>query len=167
VRRVLPALVATLACGGLHPPALLPPGEPGLAQARAALEEADARRDDVRLVEGGLVLHAHVYVNELHSLAWEPSMEPTPFVLLDLDDPYVVSEEVLGGKRDVYVRIDALRAVSVRSWAIGGHGVELELADAQRLVLRAGRDEAERLAAAIESLRRSLAGTPPVGAPAP
>jgi hypothetical protein len=109
-----------------------------------------------------------VYVNELRALIWEPGMHPVPAALLDPDDPYVVSEEVLHGPREVYVRLDALRSVGVRSWAIGGHGVELELEGDQRLVLRAERDEAERLAAALDSLRRSLAGaTAPVAAPPP
>jgi len=152
-------VAATLACGGLRAPGPVAEDAAGLELARATLAEAGERRGDLRLVEGGLVLHALVY-EARESLLWEPSPVPGTGPLLDPRDPYVVSDEVLAGPREVYVPLAALRAVWVRSWA-REHGVELELdMQPRRVVLRAEREEAERLAAAIESLRRAAASAP-------
>lgn len=157
-------LAATLACGGLQPPAQVAEDAAGLEQARATLAEAATRRGDLRLVEGGLVLNALVYETR-ESLLWQPTPVPGTGPLLDPRDHYVVSDQVLVGPREVYVPLAVLRAVWVRSWTFE-YGVELELdAEPWRVVLRAERQEAEQLAAAIESLRRSAAAGAPAAPP--
>jgi hypothetical protein len=159
VRARVLLLAATLSCGGLEPPARVAEDAAGLEQARATLAEAAARRGDLRLVEGGLVLHAMVYESR-ESLLWQPTPVPGTGPMLDPRDHYVVTDEVLVGPREVYVPISGLRTVWVRSWA-REHGVELELdGEPRRVVLLAEREEAERLAGAIESLRRSADGPP-------
>jgi hypothetical protein len=149
------ALAAALGCGGLHAPVLGPTDAAALADARATLEAAAARRGDIRLVEGGLVLQGLTYAPQ-HSLHWELPEPTRPEGILDPRDHWVVREEVLVGPREVYVELARVRAVWVHAWAVG-HGVELELdGEPDRVVLpTADRAEAELLAAALEHLRRA------------
>lgn len=158
------ALAALVGCGGLHPPAVDPFAGGDAASARASVERATAGRTDVRLVEGGLIVHAMVYERRA-SPRWKTADPVRTDIMLDPRDPWVVEEDVLVGPRELYVPLASLEAVWVREWAVG-EGVELELAgEPARVVLRAGdRAEAERLAAALEALRRAAAGE---GAAAP
>jgi hypothetical protein len=152
------ALVSLAGCGGLHPPVVDPSVGGGVARARASVERAVAGRSDVRLVEGGLILHAMVYERRA-SRRWKAADPSRTDIMLDPRDPWVVEEDVLVGPRELYVPLARLEAVWVREWAVG-EGVELELAgEPERVVLRVGdRAEAERLAAALEALRRAVAG---------
>jgi hypothetical protein len=93
------------------------------------------------------------------SRRWKTADPVRTDIMLDPRDPWVVEEDVLVGPREHYVPLADLEAVWVREWAVG-EGVELELAgEPERVVLRTGdRAEAERLAAALEALRRAVAG---------
>lgn len=141
------------------------------ASAEEALEVVRAEaaeRDDLALVEGGLVLDAWFYVWRERTV-WEDSGDPFPGTD-DLFDDEIGgrTERVRGleGPRRIYVPLAGLRAVAVRAWTLGA-GVELELAgEPEPAFLRAdGRERAERLGSALEVLRRAHAGgaepTPP------
>lgn len=162
--RVACALAALAGCEGLHPPAVDPTAGGDVAQARANLERAASGRPEVRLVEGGLILHAMVYERR-PALMWEQSDPTHSDIMLDPRDYWVVEDHVLVGPREIYVPLAQLEAVWVRVWAIG-QGVELELSgEPRRVVVRTqDREEAERIASSLEGLRRAAAGE---GAPPP
>lgn len=159
------ALAGALACGSLYAPEPLPLTGDSLREATEVLREAAARRGDIRLVEGGLVLDAYFY-EWREWLEWEELEAGVPGDLsrepIAVQQPYLRRERMLEGPRSVYVPLEGLGAAQVRTWAFGC-GVEIELAGQPEPAFLETADtaEAERLAGALDVLRRAHAAPQP------
>jgi len=169
------ALAGALACGSLYAPQPVPLTDDSVRQATAVLREAAARRGDVRLVEGGVALDAYFY-EWREWLEWEELEAGVPGELsrepIATQQPYLRRERMLVGPRSIYVPLEQLGPVRVRTWAFGS-GVEIELPGQPEPAFLETADvgEAERLAAALDVLRRAGVRRPrgrrPVRCPRP
>jgi len=138
-----------------------------VAEALEVVRAEAAGRDDLALVEGGLVLDAWFYVWRERTV-WEDPGDPflgTDALPGDEVGGRTERVRVLEGPRRVYVPLADLQAVVVRAWTLGA-GVELEWAGESEpaLLKTGGRDGAERLGSALDLLRRAYAGE---GGPTP
>jgi len=158
-------LLAQTACTTVYAPPDEPLTEAGLEEALQTLQEAG---DRVAILEDGLQIEAYVY--EWRSLPPPPEIEFDDLLLSDstfYEDHK--TRMLVGPARSVYLPLASIRAVEARSWPMWA-GVEIAVAEEGRgeldgpLVIKA-RDveEAERLADAIDRLRRArqAAARPP------
>jgi hypothetical protein len=155
--RLLLLLLAQMACTTVYAPPDEPLTEEGLGEAIQTLQEAG---DRVAILEDGLQIDVYVY--EWRSLPPPPELEFDEFLLsgsMVYEDPPV--RMLVGPARSVYLPFASIRAVEARSWPLWA-GVEIAVAESggealdSPLVIRS-RDvqEAERLADAIDRLRRA------------
>jgi hypothetical protein len=151
-------VVVQLACGSLTPPADLPVTETSLDEAAAVVRETAARDPNFQLVEGGISVEAYQW-------SWRDRVVVEPMVvgsIVALGAPRIVRERVLVGPARHYVALRELAGVAVRRWAIGA-GIELLLEGATEpiFVETNNAQTAQRLAAALDLLRRARHGETP------
>lgn len=147
---LLLAAALSLACGRVYAPPARPATPANVAAALAELEALCRAREDLELVEGGLLVSAHF----LEWREWE-----------EFDDhgarwghgaPHRVRERVLVGPERLYVSLQGIRGVWVHRRSFGT-SVEIALRGPRSPAIldASDRDEAERLAASLDLLRRA------------
>ena len=150
-------VVAQLACGSLTPPSDTPVTEASLDEAAAVVRETAARDPSFQLVEGGLSLEAYEW-------AWQDRVVVEPVIVGSVIVPgtQIVRERVLVGPARHYVAFRDLAGIAVRRWTIGA-GIELSLYGADEPIFLKTNDAqtAQRLADALDLLRRARHGEPP------
>jgi hypothetical protein len=164
-------LAAQVACTVVYAPPSEPVTEEALLEAIETLQEAGER---VAILEDGLQLEVYVY--EWRSFPPPPELGLHNRLLSDSMFPEGEQIQMLTGPpRSVYLPYASIRAVEARSWPMWS-GVEIAVAEGDEgypdgpLVIRAQDvDEAERLADAIDRVRRArqpTAGAPSATSPA-
>jgi len=155
------ALALAPACQTRFEPERAPVTPTSVAEALEVVRAEAAGRDDLTLVEGGLVVDAWFYVWTERTV-WDDPGDPhlgTDELFGDAIGGRTERVRVLEGPRRIYVTLADLRAVVVRAWTFGA-GVELEWAGrSEPAFLKTDtRERAERLGSALDLLRRAHAG---------
>jgi hypothetical protein len=150
-----------VACESLTPPQALPVTDENLARAAADVRRAAAE-------DPGLVLGEDGFAADAWRWEWQERTEYSSAANLSRmevgiapEPPRRVRERVLVGPSRLYIPMAQVSAVAVRRWAMGS-GVELTLdgVDEPVFVGTADQEGAERLAAALDLLRRARRGDP-------
>ena len=165
-RLCLVLLAASLlpACSGLRPPNPIPVSGDAVLGASAHLRRVADERDDLELVEGGLLAEFYTYEwQERH--AWDPLYETAdPNAPAN---PRVLRERILVGPQQTYLAFGQVTGVRVIRWLVGA-GVELDVTGRSEPLVLSVRDadEAQALADALDLLRRARDPAGPPEAPA-
>jgi hypothetical protein len=148
------AAVISIGCAGAYEPPAVPLSDGLLAEARDVLQEADARRDDVQLTEGGVYLDLTFY--EWSQVDLDANRPPDILNPRQQMDGAVLDQRERSAPRRVLVTPRNLTGVRVQPLAFGAF-VELDL-DGEKgpgMLDAKTREEADRLAAAFDLLRRA------------
>jgi|GEM_PF-3606526 len=162
--------VAQLTCASLTPPADIPVTETSLGQAAAVVREVATQDPNFQLVEGGISVEAYQW-SWRDRIVVEPDTGAAPMVagpIVILGAPRVVRERVLVGPARHSFAFQELAGVAVRRWTIGV-GIELSLDGTAEPIFVEMNDvqTAQRLADALDLLRRARHGKTPEETPPP
>ncbi len=152
------------ACAQPYAPPAVVPTQENLDRASRTLQEAAARRDDVRLEEGGLVLLAHTYEWREVEVYGAVDRIDAQHQNYRLPEPSFARDRVVVGPRPFRVSPANLKQVRIQPY-LSGVTLELVLEGEPEPIFLSMDDaaEAETLGEALDLLRR--AGAEPAPAP--